>query len=169
MIGWYGRCPYGVPGDRLWVRETLGLHNCYGLPLGPSSHSTLGGQRVWSYVADNTEPTTLTRKWPAIHMPRWASRITLEITDVRVERLVEVSEEDAGAEGIRDWHSDSSVSYGINAEECGFGTAGSWRFQPTRREAFRTLWDSINGKRPGCAWSDNPWVWAVSYQRVMPA
>ena len=75
---------------------------------------------------------------PSIHMPRWASRITLEIADIRVERLCSISDAEAHAEG------------------CATPATAA-------RSHFRNLWDSINGKREGCAWADNPWVWVVSF------
>jgi hypothetical protein len=112
-------CPYGVPGDRLWVRETLGVPG---------------------------------------HMPRWASRITLELTDVRVQRLREISEEDAVAEGCV---AGSSVTHR--------GTMGPFDAEVTReastaREAFCALWNSINIKR--APWHISPWVWALTFRRV---
>jgi hypothetical protein len=94
---------------------------------------------------------------PSIHMPRWASRITLEVTEVRVERLQDISEEDAKAEGI------------IQAE--GFdlwATKEGGRLYESPRLAFMALWDSINGQRPGMDWQSNPWVWAVSFKRITP-
>ncbi|MDR2981151.1 MAG: hypothetical protein LBV12_02765 [Puniceicoccales bacterium] len=79
-------------------------------------------------------------------MPRWASRITLEVTGIRVERLREISEEDAIAEGVR----------------IGMGAMPYF----SCLDAFKALWDSINGKRPGCSWEANPWVWPVEFRRV---
>jgi hypothetical protein len=89
------------------------------------------------------------RKWrPSIHMPRWASRITLEVTGVRVERLQDISEADAREEGCL------PVVHGDGAVDCG-----------TRKTAFRALWDSINGPD---SWGANPFVWVVEFRRVHP-
>jgi hypothetical protein len=125
-------CPYGVPGDTLWVREAHALS----MPV--------------RYVATDAIHE-LRKKRPSIHMPRWASRITLKITDVRVERLHDISEADALAEGIvekpdRIWWVDDGDP------EHGFGSP---------RAAYAELWSSING--PG-SWDANPWVWAVSFE-----
>jgi hypothetical protein len=88
-------------------------------------------------------------KWrPSIHMPRWASRITLRITDIRVERLQDISEDDARAEGVFE-PSEPVETYGPRAG----------------RVAFKMLWNHING--PG-AWDENPWVWVISFERVKP-
>lgn len=130
------RCPYGVAGDRLWVRERLA--------------EVIGG---WIYVTDcapvpptgNRSPISKSGRnyCPSIFMPRWASRITLEITEVRVERVQGISEKDARAEGCH----------------VGVG-AGNWR---NARHRYQDLWDSINGK---VAWDENPWVWVISFCRV---
>jgi hypothetical protein len=85
-------------------------------------------------------------------MPRWASRITLEVTEVRVQRLQEISAEDAVAEGL-EW---VSPTFGIH------GLAASWSGDP--RESYRALWDSINGER--APWESNPYVWALTFRRV---
>lgn len=115
--------PYGVVGDRLWVREAWQDGN--------------GG--IY-YRADGIHPGP----WkPAIHMPRWASRITLEITGVRVERLQDISNDDARAEGVPEWDGDEPGDY---------------------RGSFRDVWDSINGKRH--PWSSNPWVWVREFKRI---
>jgi hypothetical protein len=120
-------CPYGQPGDRLWVRET---------------HNTCGEKPF--YRADGEMP--LEWKWsPSVFMPRWASRITLEITAVWVERLKDITIEDAQAEGITP-----------------LGTEGDSR---RWRAGFRELWDSLNAKR-GYGWDANPWVWVISFKRV---
>lgn len=162
-------CPYGSPGDRLWVRET-----CRAEAIGDEG---LCGVR---YVADGQfMPIANTReasdRWvqlysyrgmegatvPPIHMPRWASRITLEITGVRVERLQDISEADAIAEGIdgafveggRYWRNYSlSDAEAMCAPMLNFPT-----------ESYRTLWESING--PG-SWDANPWVWVIEFERV---
>lgn len=99
---WIQRCPYGKPGDRLYVRETWGISHHGGATIKGTPHDP-----YVLYRATNSEPTgdELENQWepfkwrPSIHMPRWASRILLEITDVRVERLQDISEEDARAEG----------------------------------------------------------------------
>ena len=139
--GWCYPCPYGAPGDRLWVRET---------------HMDLGACYLYRADADAERERTLVApgQWwrPAIHMPRAASRITLEVTAVRVERLQDISEADAVAEGIE------------RSGEC------NWRdyldhpynnFTSARR-SYRSLWESING--PG-AWDAKPWVWVVEFKR----
>lgn len=122
-------CPYGKPGDRLWVRETWD-----GVRLD-------GGGALVSYRADGDKPVTDDGRWhPSIHMPRWASRITLEVVSVRVERLQEISEEDAMAEGV--------------------ALAENYRGPVAH---FASLWEQINGLG---SWNANPWVWVVEFRRV---
>jgi len=151
-------CPYGVPGDRLWVREAWGA----------SARKPSEGDRIW-YRADNDRPTWAGDRWrPSIHMPRWASRILLEVTDVRVERVQEISEGDAVAEGVMpNWPLDPdewlAESHGYmpycthHPEPCDCHEAAN------AVDSFRGLWNSINANR-GFAWSDNPWVWAVAFK-----
>ena len=141
-------CPYGAPGDRLWVRETWQVDEA-----GPLQSRTLTGHV--RYASDDRvrfcgipkgaiSPGTMLApgRWrPSIHMPRWASRIDLEITGVRVERLQDISEADMCAEGL------DRAPYGDPS-------AG-----------FQVLWDMINAKR-GYSWASNPWVWALEFQRV---
>lgn len=125
------RCPYGVPGDRLWVKEALVPTAGNGVTYAVDGEYVLidGGAREWMWKP---------RKLAAMYCPRWASRITLEVVDVRVERLHDLDEEDADAEGIGEppWGS--------------------------RVETFATLWDTINGKR--APWASNPWVWRVEFR-----
>ena len=142
--------PYGQPGDRLWVREAF-------MPC-PLENPTTGPSR-WNiaYASDaeqverqapagyNPMLYNYERWTPSIHMPRWASRITLEITGVRVERLQAISEADARAEGA------------IGAVDNSIGN--NW----CARQAFSALWESING--PG-SWDANPWVWVVSFRMI---
>lgn len=90
---------------------------------------------------------------PAIFMPRWASRITLEVTEVRVQRLQEISEEDAIAEGI-------SKEY---CDPIGKHSKADWHI----RNDYRDLWNSINSKR-GYSWDSNPWVWCISFKVIKP-
>lgn len=135
------QCQY-QPGDRLWVREAF-------RPYPPQSGNAweilyAADAEIIKYEAPSTYRPTLynyERWYPSIHMPRWASRITLEITDVRVQRLRDISEDDALAEGIQ-WDA---------------------RMLPFSFY-FMELWDSI--AKPGVQWSDNPWVWAISFQMV---
>lgn len=146
------RCPYGRPGDTLWVRETWASHK-YMDDTKPSEFS-IGAQMlpVW-YRADGVQSNLRWAsrepgKWrPSIFMPRWASRITLRVINVRVERVQDISETDAKAEGAKPW------------PDVGVG--------PHYKSPFRNLWDSINAKR-GYAWSDNPWVWVVEFEQVVP-
>jgi hypothetical protein len=170
-------CPYGIPGDRLWVRETFALENNEEYDGELEFAAPKDGRPIRHHVAINeydssydvfpryraTEPNIdLTcehekcnedcgpcqHPWkPAIHMPRWASRITLEITEVRVQRVQEISLEDALAEGI-----DPVVELlgGFKASD------------PVG--AYKALWDSINGKTH--PWSANPWVWAITFRRL---
>lgn len=100
---------------------------------------------------------------PSIFMPRWASRLTLEVTDVRVERLQDITEEDARAEGIRPFpfrpDDGFPVCYGYAVEDLKTNL-----FDPTAVRAYDRLWDSINLKR--APWDSNPWVWVVSFKRI---
>lgn len=137
-------CPYGVPGDRLWVRETWGLH-AFGDETDWERGSIRGcterelrGQYDITYRAD-WGPIQEGCCWrPGIYMPRWASRITLESTAVRVQRLQDISDDDARAEGV---------------------DIGG---HPHYRSAFAELWGRINDKR--APWDTNPWVWAITFR-----
>lgn len=149
-------CPYGVPGDRLWVRETWAPDDAYNrtfyradadadgtVPYLVSGAGGFGGG-VGSFRPDHWRPS--------IFMPRAASRITLEVTGVRVERLHDITEDDARAEGL-----------------CFNGLTYFVPERPTHahvepRVVFQRLWDSINGKR--APWTSNPWVWVVEFKRV---
>ena len=149
--------PYGQTGDRLWVREAWGLH-----AYGDDTDWLKGGctamdldDHVIAYRAD-WGPLQDGCHWrPSIHMPRAASRITLEITSVRVERLQEISIEDAKAEGA--WGPDDSI---VQKVADYFGTD---IFSANPRKAFQMLWESINGPD---SWAANPWVWAIEFRRV---
>jgi len=133
--------PYGQPGDRLWVRETWKSSANVQPPIS----------EPYIYAAD-LGPTGVT-KWaatwkPSIHMPRAASRITLEVTSVRVERLQDISEADAQSEG---WTRRPEVSTDPQVHK------------EAARDWFMDLWESING--PG-SWGANPWVWALEFRRL---
>jgi hypothetical protein len=151
------RCPYGVPGDRLWVRETWAFErNAIG--------SAREEEGPFVYRATDSEQRRLCDRWrPSIHMPRWASRILLEIVSVRVERLQDIRAADARAEGLHrypyDWR-DSEFPLDDVAYEPfeGFGTRYSCASQ-----AYCALWESINGAG---SWAANPWVWSVEFRRI---
>lgn len=138
--GWDFKCPFGQPGDWLWGRETwqsLGIHE----HLSPSKIPP--GSDV-QYPA--TYDGWVSKHRPSIHMPRWASRILLEITDVRVERLHEIRNDSARAEG-----------YPADREaETGGGGMDPWIW-------FRQLWKQRNGAE---GWDANPWVWVVEFRRI---
>ena len=153
-------CPYGQPGDRLWVRETFCVvdDRDYGeerwvdyraTPKYAESHPA-----GWDNAPDDAEAL----KWrPSIHMPRWASRITLEVVRVDVERVQEICEQDVLAEGTPGaWTTgDRYLGYRANPN------LNSYQF------FFQKLWDSINAKR-GFGWDSNPWVWVVEFKVVQP-
>ncbi len=173
------RCPYGQPGDRIWVRESwrIGAWNEHAgtvaLDYLADGHCraewlALAGDddgeifsRLWQQSTDDAikvygqqdrytwTPGESPCRWrPSIHMPRWASRILLEITGVRVERLQDISEADAKAEGVTLPPSTCNMYDGI------------WR------DGYRDLWESINGHG---SWDANPWVWVIEFKRIEPA
>lgn len=169
-IGVGQACPYGAVGDRLWVRETWAPHadegqtfiNYHAAKSGNGGVTEPGLVRPEIfYRADGGDP--FINNWrPSIHIPRWASRINLEVTDVRLERLQEISEEDAKAEGAL-WHEGLK-----SADGSAIGHSG-WRHDPehgvvwpTARDSFFSLWERINGTESLRA---NPWVWVVSFRR----
>lgn len=145
------RLPYGQVGDRLWVRESA-----YIAPPGFADDAgdaldEQGRRRVAGYAASMDAESVRcagdfrVKCTPSIHMPRWASRIMLEVTDVRVQRLDAITDRDARAEGIP--YDDS------------------WFGGPTERAVFRDLWREIYGH---ASWDANPFVWAVTFRRVTP-
>jgi uncharacterized protein YhfF len=136
-------------GDRLWVKETWRTHKSWDADK-PSD--VLACSRVW-YEADRDNCDQHGKVRVSIFMPRWASRLTLTVTDVRVQRLQECSEEDAFAEGIS---RSSDIEHGV------FGMRESWREHHCAYAAYRHLWNIINDA-PGKCWADNPWVVAVSF------
>ncbi|EOY8616074.1 hypothetical protein M1V74_22975 [Klebsiella pneumoniae] len=137
-------CPYGVPGDRIWVREAFRVHSratdVATLVYKASERNSWTEQTHRVPVAVCNKPATPEKWTPSLHMPRWASRILLEITGVRVERLRSMSQDDARAEG---------VIAASGPMEAGL--------------AFRELWDSIYGEE---SWKANPWVWVIEFKRV---
>lgn len=161
-------CPYGQTGDRLWVRETFMDLLGTGVEHRPDPRGPL--QR-YAYAADHQPGSfgdearkSYGLKWkPSIHMPRRASRITLEITGVRVERLQDISDTDAIAEGIvecsipADDEGPQRIGYMVGPDDGKSGLSVS----PIK--PYRNLWESING---ASSWEVNPWVWVVEFKRV---
>ncbi|HBT4772714.1 TPA: hypothetical protein MB352_003958 [Klebsiella variicola subsp. variicola] len=156
--GWGGlvgdACPFGDVGDRIWVRETWAEAGASAPDL--KLYRANYPEHVPS-IYENVPPAEEIRWTPSIHMPRTASRIQLEITDVRVERLNAISEEDAEAEGI-DMEAlyDSQDCYDCIADHNMTG-------RPTVTGAFKYLWESIYGEE---GWKSNPWVWVIEFKRV---
>ena len=160
------QCPYGVPGDRLWVREAWRAAAYY----DRQPPREIGGHVT--YVADETNGALpgSGRYRHARFMPRWASRITLEITDVRVERLHEITEDDAYAEGIEfDAWDQAPVTKKYDEKDAWFQ---AWdesmpNYVPAidqlARASYRSLWESLNGAG---SWALNPLVWVVSFRRL---
>lgn len=154
-------CPFGAVGDRIWVREAFRVHSratdVATLVYKASERNSWTEQTHRVPVAVCNKPATPEKWTPSLHMPRWASRILLEITGVRVERLNAISEEDAEAEGI-DMEAlyDSQDCYDCIADHNMTG-------RPTVTGAFKYLWESIYGEE---SWKANGWVWVISFKRV---
>jgi hypothetical protein len=171
-------CPYGNPGERLWVRE---------------AHYCIGETREVFYRASDgfselQPPLQWSGPWkPSIHMPRWASRILLEVTEVRVERLQDISEADAVAEGCKAdeeqvwWqgYAEDDV-VGLHHQQVQDDAPPDWMIEPHRmkrttwlerpaKKHYELLWGRINGFDGPGSWDANPWVWAVSFRRIEPA
>ncbi len=154
----YMKCPYGQVGDRLWVRETwrpawaVNPAGISGSGIQYKSDGIIYGrvEALSAYPECQFSP----KKWhPSIHMPRWASRITLEITEVRVERVQEIDSWDCIYEGIRQkelFHPHGLMIDKPNAQLI---------------SEFQDLWDSLNAKR-GYGWDFNPWVWPISFKLI---
>lgn len=146
------RCPYGRPGDLLSVREAAWIcpprwTDSPANPMGPQRQEV-------AYKADDLRGGTAEaaadyklKLTPSIHMPRWASRLTLELTDVRAQRVQEISEEDAEAEGVEP---------ALLLHEMVGGAPDMYR------RGFRALWQHLNAKR-GYGWRENPWCWCLSF------
>ena len=149
------RCPYGQPGDRLWVRETWARvpRTAYAPPLTkPDPHDT---DMSALYRAGFDRSDGGIRWRPSIHMPRWAARLTLEVLRVWAERVQDITEEGARAEGVEP----------VMVDTGGQQPWGEWINQPDYIAPFMDLWDDINDKR-GFGWHKNPWVWVVEFKRV---
>ena len=154
-IGWgiyhLKTCPYGVPGDRLWVRETCNISDTKDAVMYLGNGGKLGP----TAPADSENWCRTWKTCPSIHMPRWASRITLEIVNVRVEMVKEISEKDAEAEGVC-----ATVVATTRTDDNGDSVEILTAIAP-----FSELWDSINAKR-GYGWDANPWVWVIEFKKV---
>jgi len=145
---WLKHCPHGAPGDVLWVKETHYIEphpSDVGITREMIPHTwdrAVAAAGTVHYRADPLPEWKIDgRRWrPSIHMPRWASRLSLRIKSVRVERLQEISEFDAVAEGVTDWITGPT----------------------SPRSDYRALWESINGAG---SWDANPWVWAIEFKR----
>ena len=164
------RCPYGEPGDRLWVRESCWLlfadyytgdgERAGSARVVPGAREDGDPPAVWCAVdgpLPAIPPNDHGWRWArrnSIHMPRYASRILLDVVSVRVERLQDISEDDARAEGV--------TPFPIGGEDC-------WS-DGTRRSAFEYLWGQINGfvgdPKARAPWASNPWVWVVTFKRT---
>lgn len=129
------KCPYGEITSRLWVRETFAL-----------PYSDCRDRNEVLYQADPRDKSSPVKWKPSIFMPRWASRLTLEITGVRVERVQDITESGAEAEGCEAVHCDMGV---VSA-----------------REHYESLWDELNGKR-GFGWDTNPFVWVIKFRKIL--
>ena len=165
--------PYGIAGDKLWVKET---HYRYGKWI-KNGKSKLTGRQKWKFKAltkevkyydnapDYKGSNYRNKAWykrPSIFMPRWASRIDLEITGIKVEHVQDISEADAKAEGVQMETADPPFFY----------VPGDWPTHITavetdegRVSSFKKLWDYINEER-GYGWALNPWVWTVEFKKV---
>ena len=166
------KCPYGVVGDLLYCREAY----CHGIEWDDTKPSEVdplcGGNDIW-YFADGPRPSEgWGKKRPAISMPKWVARYRLKITDITVQRVQDINEEDAIAEGMQYHHytvEEQPMPRGENEPE------GYWFCEPRRdlhlafgsaKAAFADVWDSINAKK-GYGWNAaNPWVWAITFERL---
>ena len=160
-------CPYGAPGDLLWCRETHWLESD-GTPVYRADGEFLEG---W---------TSRGLRWhPSIHMPKSVCRLWLRVEDVRVERLQEITEEGAKAEGVHVAQRAADPAGPTLCQHCGqhrsqhvgtaracFGGTGTVYSRLTYRGGFIHLWDAVNGER--APWASNPWVWVVSFSRAEP-
>lgn len=155
--GNYLNSAFGKPGDRIWVRETFRVHSratdVATLVYKASVRNSWTEQTHRVPVSVCNKPATPEKWTPSLHMPRWASRILLEITDVRVERLREISQADAEAEGVGKLKKSFWKNY----------QPGWTEFQLTARGSFATLWKSIYGDE---SWYADPWVWVIEFKRI---
>lgn len=167
-------CPYGAPGDYLWVREAHRFPKCldsmsateiaaaaldadYQRPWAPIKYEADGhvanGDTLHSFTGPDFAPAEWGKLRPGMFLPRWASRLAPRVEAVRLEPLHAITEADAAAEGFApSWESASPGEFVDDARSAS--------------DMFRDGWDRLNGKRPGAAWADNPVVWVVTFARV---
>jgi len=173
-------CPYGAVGERLWVRETFRAIEDPGAEDSEVRRTYRDDDGETHYIVVDFKADAPNRimdemgrpEWKSpIHMPRWASRITLEITEVRVQRVQEISNDDAQAEGVVAFDGRPCPSCSPNwgcLSPSGMGSTRCETFMHGYRESFARLWDSINCER-GFPWKSSPWVWAITFRRLVPA
>lgn len=158
-------CPYGQPGDRLWVREAFSYHETP--PCNQWAVYRDGTGKSYAGSIRNGWITEEMKFKPSIHMPRWASRLTLEITGIRVERVQDISNSDALAEGVPtddDMPNDTPCPRccGRGLYDSATGEADCWECD-TAIKRFSFLWDDTNGKG---AWDRNDWVWVLDFKKI---
>ena len=163
------RCPYGRPGERLYVKETWAdAGPMYGRDADPPQDVAYFADKSAVMFDGDLKPHAVgradlaswnwgkLRKRSPLYLPRWASRLTLEVVSVRLERLHKITNDDARAEGVQ-----PIMLAGVDG---GRPRRGETFYNAAHRNAFAFLWNAINGKR--AAWSTNPWVWRVEFRRV---
>ena len=169
-LTWYGNfglrkpCKFGSVGDRLWVKET---HRWDGVDPKIAIREKMTD--ALTFRADFDGDVSIDDcKWkPSIFMPRWASRITLEIVSVRVDRLQDISEEDAKAEGVRmaRWFVPEGKPEGQSRNLAANGMLWNQTWEALcYRNAYATLWEKINGAG---SWDKNPWVWVIEFKKIV--
>jgi hypothetical protein len=165
------RCPYGTVGDLLWVKETWCPADKWADDTERDDPTCIryradGKALRFNYVHQGAAPTKIhgTEQWtdPAkwnspLFLPRWASRITLEVKSIRAERLHDITEEDANAEGVRPGQRWADSTYPPRSAE------HRYKVSETHREAYARAWNTIHGND---AWRANPWIWAIEFTRV---
>jgi hypothetical protein len=159
-------CPYGAPGDRLWVREAFLSR----LNVDPEKeperarHYALYRAHSPGAARDPNHWHPYPSRWtPAARMPRWASRITLEVDAVRVERIQAITDADVKSEGVTGWSKDGALYKYAPADHEGDGPCWPWTDCPlTPREGFAKLWDELAPE--GSRWADDPWVWVIGFK-----
>jgi hypothetical protein len=193
-VGVRQECPYGKPGDRLWVRENYWIATNYsygtdpcGEPVKTPPPSQLHGNPI-HFAADGNppncanstygpnglrgghfaapDPYAIWDKHPSIHMPRWASRILLEIINIKVERLQDICEDEAKAEGARRFDELPSIHpFGIDSRWSMESPKSTDQCLGSARMAFANYFEKINGEE---SWCKNPWVWVIEFRRIRP-